>query len=99
MNMRVHAQLLSPGVQHGEHGNSGADGTRIAGEFDDRRGAGLHQRRIAVALIGPQHLAQPSGVTVMWKYGTGSISACRRSSHSWVCVVWHLGQLRLPQEW
>jgi hypothetical protein len=35
-------------------------------------------------------------VTVMWKYGTGSISACRWSSQSWVCAVWHLGQLRLP---
>jgi len=31
----------------------------------------------------------------MWKYGIGSISACRCSSHSRVCAVWHLGQLRL----
>jgi hypothetical protein len=76
MNVRVQAQLLSTSVQHGEHGNSGADVTRIAGEFDDRRGAGLHQHAIAVALIGPQHLAQLGGhSTVMWKYGTGSISA------------------------
>jgi len=70
--MRVQAQLLSPGVQHGEHGNSGADVTRIAGEFDDRRGAGLHQRRIAVALIGPQHLAQPSG------HGDGDVEVRHR---------------------
>src|SRR5271165_1577002 len=35
----------------------------------------------------------------MWKYGAGSISACRCSSHSCVCAMWHLGQLRLPQEW
>ena len=26
-------------------------------------------------------------------------SACRCSSHSRVWAVWHLGQLRLPQEW
>ena len=58
MNMRVQVQLLCPGVQHGEHADGAADVTRIAGEFDDRRGAGLHQHAIAVALIGAQHLAQ-----------------------------------------
>jgi len=61
MNMRVQGQLLSPGVQHGEHSDGAADVTWIAGEFDDRRGAGLHQHAIAVALIGPQHLAQLGG--------------------------------------
>src|SRR5208282_3113282 len=58
MNMRVEAQLLGPGVQHREHGDGATDITRIAGEFDDRGGTGLHQRGIAVALIGTQHLAQ-----------------------------------------
>jgi hypothetical protein len=53
--------LLSPCEQHGEHSDSAADVTRIAGEFDDRSGAGLHQHAIAVVLIGPQHLAQLSG--------------------------------------
>ena len=51
--------------------------TRIAGEFDDRSGAGLHQHAVAVALIGPQRTARSSAgtVMVMWKYGTGSSSA------------------------
>src|SRR5208337_4804294 len=58
MNMRVEAQLLCPGMQHGKHGDGAADVTRIAGEFDNRRGGGLHQHGIAVALMGAQHLAQ-----------------------------------------
>jgi hypothetical protein len=58
MNMRVEGQLLCPGVQHGEHGDGAADVTRIAREFDDRGGAGLHQHAIAVELVGTQHLAQ-----------------------------------------
>ena len=58
MNVRVQVQLLGPGVQHGEHGDGATNVTRIAGEFDDRSGAGLHQHAIAVALIGPQHRAQ-----------------------------------------
>src|SRR5665213_1618461 len=58
MNMRVEDQLLRPGMQHGEHGDSAANVTRIAREFDDRRGAGLHQHGVAVALMGAQHLAQ-----------------------------------------
>jgi hypothetical protein len=44
-------------MQHGEHPDGAADVTRIAGEFDDRGGAGPHQHAIAVALIGAQHLA------------------------------------------
>ena len=52
MNVRMEGQLLCPGMQHGEHSDGAADVTRIAGEFDDRRGAGLHQHGIAVALIG-----------------------------------------------
>jgi len=34
-----------------EHGDDAADVTGIAGEFDNRRGTGLYQRGIAVALI------------------------------------------------
>jgi hypothetical protein len=44
--------------QYREHPNGASDVTGIAGEFDDGRGAGLHQRAITVALIGAQHLAQ-----------------------------------------
>jgi hypothetical protein len=45
-------------VQHREHRNGAADVARVAGEFDDRRGAGLHQHAIARALMGAQHRAQ-----------------------------------------
>jgi hypothetical protein len=58
MNMRMEVQLLGPGVQHGEHPDGAADVTRVARQFGDRGGAGLHQHAIAVALIGAQHLAQ-----------------------------------------
>ena len=61
MNVRVQVQLLRPGVQHGEHADGAADITGIAGEFDDRRGTGLHQHSIAVALLSTQHLAQLGG--------------------------------------
>ena len=59
--MRMQVQLLSPGVQHGEHGHGAADVTGIAGEFDDRRGTGLHQHGITVALMSTQYLAQLGG--------------------------------------
>ena len=59
--MRVQVQLLGPGVQHRQHGDGAADVTRIAGEFDDRGGACLHQHAIANTLIGPQHFAQFGG--------------------------------------
>src|SRR4051794_27979804 len=52
MDMRVEDQLLGPGVQNGEHADGTAHVARVAGEFDDRGGAGLHQQGIAVALIG-----------------------------------------------
>ena len=61
MNMRVQVQLLGPGVQHRQHGDGAADVTWIAGEFDDRGGACLHQHAIAITLIGPQHFAQFGG--------------------------------------
>jgi hypothetical protein len=61
MNMRVQGQLLGPGVQHRQHGDGAADVTRIAGEFDDRGGGGLHQHAVAITLIGPQHFAQFGG--------------------------------------
>ena len=70
--MRVQAQLLRPCVQHGEHGNGAADVTRIAGEFDDRRSAGLHQHAIAVALIGPQRRAQ------LGRHGDGDVEVRHR---------------------
>jgi hypothetical protein len=56
--MRMQVQLLGPGVQHGEHADGAADVPRIAGQFDDRSGTGLHQHAIAVTLVGAQHLAQ-----------------------------------------
>jgi hypothetical protein len=58
MGMRMQVQLLGPGVQHGEHADGAADVPRIAGQFDDRSGTGLHQHAIAVTLVGAQHLAQ-----------------------------------------
>jgi hypothetical protein len=61
MNVWVQVQLLSPGVQYGEHGDGAADITGITGEFDDRRGTGLHQHGISVALMSTQHLAQFGG--------------------------------------
>jgi hypothetical protein len=57
VNVRVQVQLLGPGVQHSEHGDGATNVTRITGAFDDRRGAGLHQHAVAVALIGSQHRA------------------------------------------
>ena len=59
-------------MQHGEHGDGAADVTRIAGEFDDRGGARLHQRSVAVALIGPQHLTQ-----LRW-HGDGDVEVRHR---------------------
>ena len=70
--MRVLAQLLGPSVQHGEHGDGAADVTRITGELDDRRSAGLHQHAIAVALIGPQHRAQ------FGRHGDGDVEVWHR---------------------
>ena len=61
VNVWVQVQLLSPRVQHGEHGHGAADITGIAGEFDDRPGTGLHQHGIAVSLMSTQHLAQLGG--------------------------------------
>ena len=58
VNRRMQVQLLSPGVQHGEHGHGAADVTGIAGEFDDRRGDRLTSIGITVALMSTQYLAQ-----------------------------------------
>jgi hypothetical protein len=54
-------------VQHGEHGDSTADVTWIAGEFDDRGGTGLHQHTIAVTLMRPQQLTQ------LGRHGDGDV--------------------------
>ena len=59
--MGVEGQLLGPGVQDGEHADGAADVARVAGEFDDRLGGGLHQDGVAVALVGAQHLAEVFG--------------------------------------
>lgn len=58
VDVGVVVQLLRPGVEHGEHTHLGADIARVAGQLDDRLGRGLHQQRVAVALVGAQHGAQ-----------------------------------------
>jgi hypothetical protein len=61
VDVRVEDELLCPGVQDGEHADGAADVARVAGEFDDRLGRGLHQQGVTVPLIGVQHLAQLLG--------------------------------------
>jgi hypothetical protein len=51
-------KLLGPGVQHGEHADGAAGVTAIMGQLDDGLRRCLHERGVAVALIGAQHIAQ-----------------------------------------
>jgi hypothetical protein len=65
VNVRVEDEPLRPGMQHGEHADGAADPAWIAGQHDDRRGGGLHQRAVAVDLMpaqrGPQFLGHGDG--------------------------------------
>ena len=54
VDMRVVDQLLGPGVQHSQNADGAANITLVAGQLDDRFACRLHQRRVAVALIGTQ---------------------------------------------
>ena len=58
VDVRVVEQLLGPGVQDGEHADGAADVARIAGQFDDGLGGGLHQQGVAVTLVGAQRVPQ-----------------------------------------
>ena len=58
MHMRVVDELLRPGVQHRHHADGAADVAPITGQLDDGLRGRLHQRGVAVALVGAQRLAQ-----------------------------------------
>ena len=65
-------QLLGPGVQDGEHADRRADMASVAGEFDDGFGGGLHQKGIAVTLVGAQRVAK------LLRYGDGYMEVAAR---------------------
>src|SRR5262245_8678302 len=58
MHMRVVDELLRPGVQHCHHADGAADVAPITAQLDDGLRGRLHQRGVAVALVGAQYLAQ-----------------------------------------
>ena len=58
MDMRMVDELLRPSVQHRHHADGAADVAPITGQLDDGLRGRLHERGVAVALVGAQHLAQ-----------------------------------------
>ena len=56
--MRMVDELLCPGVQHRHHADGAADVAPIAGQLDNGLCGCFHERGVAVALVGAQHLAQ-----------------------------------------
>jgi len=58
VDMGVVDELLGPGMQDGEHADGGADVSWIAGDLDNGIGGSLHQKGIAVALVGAQRVAE-----------------------------------------
>jgi hypothetical protein len=44
-------QVLSPGVEHAEEADLGAEVTRIDSDFEERRGAGLEEQAVKEALV------------------------------------------------
>jgi hypothetical protein len=81
MDMGVVDELLCPGMEDGQHADGGADVSWITGDLDDGLSDGLHQKGVAVALVGTQHIPQFLGhrdgdVEI----AAGSISILRASS-------------------
>jgi hypothetical protein len=87
-------------VEDAENADEPADIMWGFGERNERLGRGSEQNVRQVFLVAadqlPQLLAQGQDDR---KRGTGRSSCRRAASHTSVACRWHLGQLRLRQEW
>jgi hypothetical protein len=61
MGMRMEGELLRPGVQHRQHADGAPDPLRIASQFDDGFGSGLHHGAVAGGLVAAQGGSQLLG--------------------------------------
>ncbi len=93
--MRVMDERLSPGVQHGEEADLGAEVARVAGNGAQRLGEGPEEQAVDDGLVLGGNLGDSRGtVKTTWKYSVDSRSARRRSSHSARASDRQLGQWR-----
>ena len=67
MHVRVIKKLLGPGVQHRQDTDGPTDIPRVASQLDDGLCRSLHEQRVAVLLVGAQHLAQ------LLRHGDGNV--------------------------
>jgi hypothetical protein len=93
MEVRVKRELLAPGMQDGEKTDasprcwgSAAISSKVS---EAQRNSRSYSSR---GWLNASGLSSSGRVKTTWKYGTGSNSAQRCSSHCAVCRLWHFGQ-------